>query len=123
MDDVIQTFFEQLSARGYEPLLHEISGTYRFDIEGKGSWGVVVKEGVVTVTRELPQADCVWTCDQELFTRMIKGEQNPTTAFMQGKLKITGDPSLAQMFQRLFRIRPETTALRETTVMSRKGQQ
>jgi putative sterol carrier protein len=108
MGDIIQTFFEQLSTRGYEPLLHEISGTYRFDIEGEGSWGVVVKEGVITVTKELPKADCVFACDQDLFTRIIQGKQNPTTAFMQGKLQVTGDPSLAQMFQRLFRIRPET---------------
>jgi putative sterol carrier protein len=110
MDDVIQTFFEQLSTRSYEPLLHEVSGTYRFDIEGKGSWGVVVKEGVMTVTRELPKADCVFSCDQETFTHIIQGKQNPTTAAMQGKLKVTGDISLAQMFQRLFRIRPETVA-------------
>jgi putative sterol carrier protein len=115
MDDVIQTFFEQLSTHGYTPLLHEISGTYRFDIEGKGSWGVVVKDGVVTVTREMLKADCTLTCDQETFARIIRGEQNSTTAFMQGKLKITGDLSLAQMFQRLFRIRPETT------VMSTRG--
>lgn len=111
MDDVIQTFFEQLSTRGYEPLLHEVSGTYRFDIEGKESWGVVVREGVITVTRELPKTDCVFACDQDLFTRIIQGKQNPTTAAMQGKLKISGDLSLAQMFQRLFRIRPETTAM------------
>jgi putative sterol carrier protein len=108
MGDVIQTFFEQLSTRGYEPLLHEISGTYRFDIEGKGSWGVAVREGNMTVTREQPKADCVFSCNQETFTQIIQGKQNPTTAAMQGKLKITGDLSLAQMFQRLFRIRSET---------------
>lgn len=111
MDDVIQTFFEQLSTRGYEPLLHEVSGTYRFDIKGKESWGVVVRDGVLTVTRELPQADCVFTCDQDLFTRIIEGKQNPTTALMQGKLKVSGNINLVQMFQRLFRIRPETAAM------------
>jgi putative sterol carrier protein len=108
MDDVIQTFFEQLSTRGYEPLLHQASGTCRFDIEGKGSWGVGVREGAITVTREMPKADCVFACDQDLFTRIIQGKQNPLTAAMQGKVEVTGDLSLAQMFQRLFRIRPET---------------
>jgi putative sterol carrier protein len=112
MADAIQTFFEQLSTRGYEPLLHEISGTYRFDIGGKGSWGVVVKEGNMKVTREQPKADCVLSGDQEIFTQIIQGKQNPTTAVMQGKLKITGELSLAQMFQRLFRIRPETMIMR-----------
>jgi putative sterol carrier protein len=111
MDEIIQPFFEQLATRGYEPLLHETSGTYRFDIENNGCWGVVVKGGVVTTTQEAKQVDCVFACDRELLTRMIKGEQNPTTAFMQGRLKIIGDAGLAQMFQRLFRIRPETAAM------------
>ena len=117
MDEIIQPFFEQLATRGYEPLLHETSGTYRFDIENSGCWGVMVKSGVVTTTEVPQQADCIFTCDQKLLTRIIKGEQNPTTAFMQGRLKIAGDAGLAQMFQRLFRIRPETAA------MSRKGLQ
>jgi len=32
----------------------------------------------------------------------VVGKQNPTTLFMQGKMQITGDIVLAQMFQRLF---------------------
>jgi predicted lipid carrier protein YhbT len=33
---------------------------------------------------------------------MVEGKQNPTTLYMQGKMKITGDLGLAQVFQRLF---------------------
>ena len=41
-------------------------------------------------------------CHREDFERMVVGKQNPTTLFMQGKMQITGDIVLAQMFQRLF---------------------
>jgi putative sterol carrier protein len=109
MGDSIAAFFEQLAARGYEPLLHSVSGTYRFDIEDQGSWGVIVKEGAIEVTRKLPKADCVFISNREIFKRILQGEQNPTTAFMQGKVQVIGSLSLAQLFQRLFRIRPETS--------------
>lgn len=108
MDDPVTTFFEKLAEQGYEPLLHAVSGTYRFEIEDKGSWSVIVDEGKLTVTRELPQADCVFLCDQELFITILQGKQNPTTAFMQGQVQVIGSLSLAQVFQRIFRIRPET---------------
>ena len=109
MGDIIQTFFEQLSTRGYQPLLHRASGTLRFDIEGRRSWELVVRDGSISLARDLPRVDCVITCTQELFVRIVQGEQNPTTAFMQGKLEVTGDLGLAQLFQRLVRIRPETS--------------
>jgi hypothetical protein len=109
MGDSIAAFFEQLAARGYEPLLHWVSGTYRFDIEDQGSWGVIVRDGAIEVTRKLPKADCVFVSNREIFTRILRGEQNPTTAFMQGKVQVIGSLSLAQLFQRLFRIRPETS--------------
>jgi len=108
VDDRITTFFAHLAAQGYEPLLHAVSATYRIEIEDKGIWGVIVKDGAMTVTRDLPQANCVIICDQALFDDILQGKQNPTTAFMQGRIHVIGSLSLAQMFQRLFRIRPET---------------
>src|SRR5258708_5149054 len=108
MDDVIQSFFEQLAKRGYVPLLHTTTGTCRFDMKGRGSWGVAVKEGLIAVSRDMPQADCVISGDPEMFVRMIEGKQNPTRAFMQGILQFSGDIGMGQMFQRLFRIHAET---------------
>ena len=102
MSDTTQAFFERLAERGYEPLLHSVSGTFRWDIEDAGSWYVVVNNGSLTVSRDTAGADCVIACSREDFERMVVGKQNPTTLFMQGKMKITGDIVLAQMFQRLF---------------------
>jgi predicted lipid carrier protein YhbT len=102
MSDTTQAFFERLAKRDYEPLLHSVSGTIQSDIEGAGSWFVIVNNGSLIVSRDADQADCVIACHWEDFERMVVGKQNPTTLFMQGKMQITGNISLAQMFQRLF---------------------
>jgi predicted lipid carrier protein YhbT len=102
MIDTTQAFFERLAERGYEPLLHSISGTIRWDIEDAGSWFVVVNNGSLSVNRDMVGADCVFACSREDFDRMVLGKQNPTTLFMQGKMKITGNLGLAQIVQRLF---------------------
>src|SRR6516164_9710027 len=102
MSDTTQAFFERLAQRGYEPLLHSTSGTIRSDIEGAGTWFVVVKNGALTVSRDADGADCVLACRREDFQRLVVGTQNPMTLFMQGKMQITGNIVLAQMFQRLF---------------------
>ena len=102
MSDMTQAFFDRLAERGYEPLLHSVSGTFRWDIEDVGSWFVVVENGSLTVSRDTSAADFVASCSKEDFERMVVGKQNPTTLFMQGKMKFSGNPGLAQMFQRLF---------------------
>ena len=102
MSDTTQAFFERLAKRGYEPLLHSVTGTFRWDIEDAGSWFVIVNNGSLTVSSDTVGADCVAVCSKEDFERMVVGKQNPTTLFMQGKMKITGNIGLAQMFQRLF---------------------
>src|SRR5690349_21810303 len=102
MSDTTHVFFERLATRSYEPLLHRVSGTIRCDIEDEENWFVVVNNGALTVSRNTVEADCVIMCSREDFERMVMGKQNPTTLFMQGKMIITGDIVLAQMFQRLF---------------------
>src|SRR6266566_9107579 len=102
MSDTTQAFFEHLAERGYEPLLHSTSGTIRLDIEDAGSWFVAIKNGSLTVSRDAAGADCVFACSKEDFDHMVVGKQNPTTLFMQGRMKITGNPGLAQLFLRLF---------------------
>jgi predicted lipid carrier protein YhbT len=102
MANITSTFFEHLAQRGYEPLLHNVSGTLRFDIAGEGSWYIVVKNGSLAVSRDGAGADCVLVCRRGDFDRMVVGKQNPTTLFLQGNMKITGDLGLALMFERVF---------------------
>jgi predicted lipid carrier protein YhbT len=102
MIDTTQAFFDRLAERGYEPLLHHVSGTIRCDIEQGGSWFIVVDNGSLSVGRDALRADCVLACSREDFDRMVVGKQHPTTLFMQGRMRITGNLRLAQLFTRLF---------------------
>ncbi len=102
MSDVTLAFFDRLTTRSYEPLLHSVSGTIQCDIEDVGSWFVTVNQGALSVSRDTMSADCAFRCSRQDFERMVVGKQNPTTLLLQGKMRVTGNIVLAQMFQRLF---------------------
>ena len=46
--------------------------------------------------------DCTISTSAEVFEKVVKGEQNPTAAYMTGKLKIKGDMGAAMKLQKLF---------------------
>jgi putative sterol carrier protein len=45
---------------------------------------------------------CRAAANAETFEKIVAGEQNPTTAYMTGKLKIKGDMGAAMKLQKLF---------------------
>ena len=47
-------------------------------------------------------ADATISTTAEVFDRISSGEQNPTTAYMTGKLKVKGDMGAAMKLQKLF---------------------
>ena len=59
-----------------------------------GADGVIVIDGATVSTADAP-ADCTITLSKDDLESMIAGELNPTSAFMQGKLKVDGDMSVA----------------------------
>lgn len=60
----------------------------------------VTAEGVVS--NEDHEADCTIKVDADDLRDLINGDLNPMSAFMFGKLKITGDMSVAMKLQSLF---------------------
>ena len=79
-----------------------MNNSYLFDIEGAGQWVVAVQDGAVSVTEGSGEADTTITTSEESFMAIVRGEQNPTTAYMTGKLKIKGDMGAAMKLQKLF---------------------
>jgi putative sterol carrier protein len=95
-------FFDGLAARADESKLAGMSNSYLFDIEGEGQWLVLVADGAIKVTEGSGEADTTITTSGETFEQIVAGEQNPTTAYMTGKLKIKGDMGAAMKLQKLF---------------------
>jgi len=103
MAESVNEFFEGLPARADSEKIAGINNTYRFDVEGTGSWTVDVRDGAVTVTQDGDaEPDVTISASEETFKKLASGDQNPTTAYMTGKLKIKGDMGAAMKLQKLF---------------------
>ena len=102
MADTVQEFFDGLAARADAEKTVGMNNSYLFDIEGAGQWVVAVNDGAVTVTEGGGEADTTISTSEETMMAVVRGEQNPTTAYMTGKLKIKGDMGAAMKLQKLF---------------------
>jgi len=98
----VQDFFQSLASRSDPAKTAGMTNSYVFDIDGVGQWKVDVDNGAVTVTEGGGDADAVISASEETFQKILAGEQNPTSAYMTGKLKIKGDMGAAMKLQKLF---------------------
>jgi putative sterol carrier protein len=102
MAETVQDFFANLPSRADASKTAGMTNSYVFDIEGAGTWKVDVDNGAVTVAEGGGDADVTIATSQETFEKIIAGEQNPTSAYMTGKLKVKGDMGAAMKLQKLF---------------------
>lgn len=75
--------------------------TLKFDC---GSEGIVTIDGASTpntVSNDDTEAACTVGLSLDTLNRLLLGELEPTTAFMMGKLKVSGDMSVAMKLQRV----------------------
>lgn len=85
-------------------LAGQINSSYQFDLtgDGGGQWAVDLtkpQDQVVTGTIDNPGVTITMTAKD--FCDLVAGKLNGQMAFMQGKLKIKGDMSLALKLQQL----------------------
>jgi putative sterol carrier protein len=102
MAESVQEFFDGLAARADAEKTAGMNNSYLFDIEGAGQWLVAVTDGAVSVMEGGGEADTTIATTEENFLSITRGELNPTTAYMTGKLKIKGDMGAAMKLQKLF---------------------
>ena len=100
--DKVRAFFEELPTRADASKTAGMNNSYVFDIDGVGQWTVRVDDGQVSVEEGVQDADTTLSASQETFEKIVAGEQNATTAYMTGKLKIKGDMGAAKKLQKLF---------------------
>jgi putative sterol carrier protein len=104
MAETAREFFEDLEARtaGGSERTRGLTASYRFDVEGAGSWRVEVDDGAVSVSESDAVADCVIAVSEGLFLRIVRGEHSPMGAFLLGKIRVEGDAALAMRLKDLF---------------------
>ena len=100
--DSPREFFETLETRVDPAKAAGMTASYRFEIDGAGNWTVNVDDGKVSVSEDGGDADCTISASSETFLKIARGEQNPTAAYMSGKLKVKGDMGQAMKLQKLF---------------------
>ncbi len=98
----VRELFETLPSKADPSKTAGMTNSYVFDIEGVGQWKVDVDDGSISVTPGGGDADVTISTSEETFEKIVAGEQNPTSAYMTGKLKVKGDMGAALKLQKLF---------------------
>lgn len=78
----------------------------QFNIGGDngGKWYATVADGKLSVAEgEAPGPSMTMTCDAKDILAIVNGELSAVSAFMQGRVKIDGNMSLAMKLQNLLK--------------------
>ena len=79
---------------------------FKFTGAEPGDWNAVIKDGTVDVARGThPTPKMTLSADSQDYVKIFTGELDGMQAFMQGKIKLTGDLNLAMKLMQMFKIR------------------
>ena len=92
--ETVRGFFEDAERRIDPGRTAGRRASYRFDVDGAGSWRVEIDDGSVSVSERGGEADCVVGASEETFLRIVNGEQSPISAYMLGRVRVRGDTAL-----------------------------
>jgi putative sterol carrier protein len=97
----VEEYFETLPSRVPAENTAGMTNSYLFEIDDVGTWLVDVKDGTVTVTKGEADADVRIGMSEEIFQKLVAGEQNPMRAVMTGKIKVKGNMGAASKLQKI----------------------
>jgi putative sterol carrier protein len=102
--DQMTEFLAGLPRRGGDPLLADLTATFRFDLVNGDptSWLVNFRDGEIRVSPGGGVADCAVAAERQLFDGLAGGTVNAMAAFLRGELAVSGDPGLLVRMLRLF---------------------
>ncbi|XP_047506926.1 hydroxysteroid dehydrogenase-like protein 2 isoform X2 [Pieris napi] len=103
----IPALFETIGKSITPELVKKTQAVYQFNVKGKeeGVWHIDLKNepGACGSGEPSSGADATLTMDGKHFAEMFAGKLKPTTAFMMGKLKISGDLPKAMKLEKLMK--------------------
>jgi len=100
----VDQVFEEMKQRLTPEKAQKINASYQFDIGGENGdkWHIDLTKKSEWITKGNGDAQCTITIPKaEDWVQLASGKMNPTMAFMQGKIKVKGDMSLALKLQSL----------------------
>ncbi len=92
--------FTTLDRRVDAAELAGLRSSCRFDIDGAGSWRVLIRDGSVQVTESKDPADTVIKLPEVLLLQLADGNQNLTTAMLSGRVEVEGDLAVGERMAR-----------------------
>ncbi len=95
----MKTHFDTKAAEGIRAVVvYQLSGDHG------GVWTIRVKDGTLEVDEGMASGtvDATVSLTTDDFVKVALGEINPMSAFMGGKIKVDGNPFVAQKMQALF---------------------
>ena len=105
MSDPIESFFDGLGRRRYEPLLQHTVATVQWELlDGVKTdcWWVGIDQGRVKVRHGEAPAETVARLGRQTMVDIVLGRCNAATAFLRGEAGYTGPGESLVVFRRLF---------------------
>jgi putative sterol carrier protein len=111
--DRVESFFDELSRRGHDPLLARVGGTGKFEVfdgDRTDHWLVKVQGGYISVSRGDGEADFVMRAERTTLEHIIDGDFSSLAATIRGslELRITDGSQRFGLITRLFAGPPES---------------
>lgn|SRR5574341_362382 len=100
----VKDIFAEMAARFDSAAWGSGDAVLQFNItgDGGGNWTATIKDDVLSMAEgNVEDASMTMTCSDEDLVAIVNGDLNAVSAFMQGRIKIDGNMSLAMKLQSL----------------------
>lgn len=102
MSDELENFIAKIPARAAEKDLSGVRASYAFVVDGGKAWTIRVDTQEITVEEGVAGAvDCTISASEETFSRLIERRLGVMSAYLSGKLKLSGDLGAAMQLSKL----------------------
>lgn len=101
----LQEIFEKMPQAFVPEKAAGVNATIQLNLNGDdgGNWLLKIADGEIAAEEgEADSPDLTLDMDADDYVALTRGEANPMTLFMAGRIKLQGDVTLAMKFQEMF---------------------